>query len=493
MKKFLSILSVLIFTVSSVSCGNRTAVELNESEIAESATEEVTTVLPEPTLQECHKTLRGDDKYQSTLFSLTAECVSNIRAHAKAVVSDRKTSGLIGVPVELTYDEDLTNAVISFTYDRNYLYGAPESNLIMLHYDENADNNYSIIETVLDTENCTVSAEITEDGIYMLADIYKWYGHTGEDNSAYSYKTSKKDFPSNWEKECDTGDIIRLADKDWALENAPEFHVSTPEQLASVVWYVNSGVENNRVYIVFEDDIDLSGYEWHSMGWYSQNDNQYSFTGWIDGQNHTIKGLNIVENEGFISSGFVGYGLGVSMYDINFTDAYVDSRGCTGIAGGEIYYEGIFENVSVSGYITGGDDDYGAVIGREADIKFKDCSADVTANGEPFEYLSYKEKRIADSGDVIAFNVTLDEDNMIISHDNPDGDYMNLCWNIYRDGEKREYTGAYGENINLDVYNNLCFEGDYEIYLTAYINGTYIRVSNIIEYHSDGYDFRWSD
>ena len=32
---------------------------------------------------------------------------------------------------------------------------------------------------------------------------------------------------------------MELADKEWAMENAPVFHVSDETELASVVWYVN--------------------------------------------------------------------------------------------------------------------------------------------------------------------------------------------------------------------------------------------------------------
>lgn len=45
---------------------------------------------------------------------------------------------------------------------------------------------------------------------------------------------------TDWENYGDTGSIMEIADTDWALENAPVFHVETKEQLAGVVYYVNA-------------------------------------------------------------------------------------------------------------------------------------------------------------------------------------------------------------------------------------------------------------
>lgn len=505
MRKILPAVILLAFmSTAFCSCGMFQAHEIVEiSETAETseittepATEENTEPATEiiedvPTLQECHKTIKNSKKPEVVRFSFSGECTGNIKKYAS--VNDiydtdylhNGVVGLVGVPFKLTYGKEISTPVISFTYNKDELRGIPEKNLIVLHYDEE-ECFYNTIKSMLDTDNCIVSAEIEEDGVYLLADAYQWYECWGVDVSEYAYEKNPAEYITDWERENDTGDIMELADKDWAMENAPEFHVSTPEQLASVVWYVN-GVES-KISLTIEDDIDLSGYIWKSMGWYSGN--SMAFSGVVDGQNHTIKGLTI--KEGYCDTGFIGYGLGVSMWDIKFTDANVIATGCVGIAGGEIYYPGVFENVSVSGTVIGGNDDYAAIIGREGDITFKNCTADVTVNGEPFEYLSYKYKRIADAGDVIAFHIEMSED-MVVTRDEPDGDYLHLCWNVYRDNEKLEYTGADDKNKSLDVYNKLFSKGDYKIYLTAYINGTYIPVSNIIEYHSEGYDFRWSE
>ena len=495
LKKFIIILSVTLFSAGAfVSCGPESAEEVSEvteislpDETTESqeTTEPVTTNLPD--LQECHKTIDNAEKPEVVRISFSGECADNIKKHATVEDLYNKdylhsgVVGLVGIPVNLVYDSEISNPVISFTYNKDELRGVPEKNLILLHYNEN-DCFYDTIKSELDTENCTVSAELKEDGVYMLADAYQWYNCWGVDVSEYAYEKNPADYITDWERENDTGDIMTLADKEWAMENAPDFRVSTPEQLASVVWYVN-GVDSN-ISLTLEDDIDLSGYIWKSMGWSSAN--SMAFSGFVDGQNHTINGLTIYE--GYCDTGFIGYGLGVAVKDINFTNADISATGCVGIVGGEIYLENVWENVHVSGTVSGGTDDYAAIIGREADITFKDCSADVTIDGEPFEYFSYRQKRVVDAGDVIAFHIEMNDD-MIVTRDTPEGEYTNLCWNIYCDGEKQEYTGA-NENTSIDVYNELFREGDYEIYLTAYINGAYIPVSNTIEYHSEGYEYR---
>ena len=498
MKKFLSILSVFILSASAlVSCGTEQAEELNEvSEISE--TEEVTTETENtkdetelatkdvPSFQECHKTIDNSEKPEIIKVSFSGNCTDNIKKHAS--VKDlynvnylhSGVVGLVGIPVELTYDEEVTKPVISFTYNKDELRGIPEKNLIMLHYSEE-DSFYNTMENaVLDIDNCTVSTEIQEEGVYLLVDAYQWYDCWGVDVSDYTYEVNAEDYPTDWERENDTGDIMVLADKEWAMENAPDFKVSTPEQLASVVWYVN-GIDSD-IYLTLENDIDLSGYKWKSMGWYSAN--SMAFSGVVDGQNHTINGLTIYE--GYEDTGFIGYGLGVTVRDINFTNADISAIGCTGIVGGEIYGTTVWENISVSGKVNGGSDDYASIVGRESAITFKDCSYDVTVNGETFEYPSYRQKQIAETEVKETFTLTFNSD-YTISRDDFDG-FHNLCWHIERDGVQILERGAVNgrtdeKEMVLDTHEWVGNQsGKYTIYLVAFIDGTYIRVSNIIEY-----------
>ena len=99
---------------------------------------------------------------------------------------------------------------------------------------------------------------------------------------------------SAWEKQNDTGSIMQLVDYDWLNRVDGAFRVSTPEQLASVVYYINT---RNAVFtyteLYLEADIDLTGYDWAPMGWVEFDGNPHEYAGVIDGQGHTIKGMKI--------------------------------------------------------------------------------------------------------------------------------------------------------------------------------------------------------
>ena len=210
--------------------------------------------------------------------------------------------GLIGLPIDLSYD-DVEEPEICFTYVEKYLGSVPEKNLLMLHYNE-AGGLYDIVNGfVLDEEQNMISAPITEGGVYLLADAYQWYSAWGIDTSGYEYDIDPMKTVSTWERQEDTGSIMQLADKKWAFANAPDFHVSTPEELASAVYYINSFSKGEKYQIILEDDIDLSGYAWRPIGWTSGGFGEsHKFFGTIDGQNHTISGMTI--ELGYVDCGF---------------------------------------------------------------------------------------------------------------------------------------------------------------------------------------------
>lgn len=100
------------------------------------------------------------------------------------------------------------------------------------------------------------------------------------------------EYPTDWERECDTGSIMELAYKEWAEENALVFYVSDASELASAVWYVNGVNEDDFISIYLEDDIDLTGYDWKPMGWTNAG-TKHQFSGIVNGQGHTINGMTI--------------------------------------------------------------------------------------------------------------------------------------------------------------------------------------------------------
>ncbi|MDE5737067.1 MAG: hypothetical protein K2H93_01735 [Oscillospiraceae bacterium] len=96
--------------------------------------------------------------------------------------------GRFGCPVEIKADKSLftKNAKIIFYYDSDNLNQIPEENLILLHYDEE-ECFYNTIESKLDTALHTVCADISEAGVYLLADAYQWYDAWGIDVSGFAH------------------------------------------------------------------------------------------------------------------------------------------------------------------------------------------------------------------------------------------------------------------------------------------------------------------
>ena len=74
--------------------------------------------------------------------------------------------------------------------------------------------------------------------------------------------------------------------------------------------------------------------------------------------------------------------------------------------------------------------------------------------------------------------ITIDE-NYTVTRPEVEG-YANLGWMVLKDGEQVLHRNAEGEL-------SYCYFGNepghsYEIYLTAFVQGQYVPISNIIEY-----------
>ena len=293
---------------------------------------------------------------------------------------------------------DPDKTLLIFNYEEDKLMGVPEENLLLLYSSDDAFVCSEVSGAKVDVDKNQVTAEIGgQAGNYLLVDAYQWYQSQGIDASKYQY-----DLPdeiknlSTWEKEHDTGSIMELVDRKWMNENAPSFHVSTPEQLASVVYYVNVMDPGLSSYceVYLDADIDLAGYDWMPMGWISERSGEvHDFIGVIDGQGHTINGLRL--SSGHVPCGFVGYSKNLTMKDITFTNAHVSGLENVGICAGELIGSAKWENVHAQGNIsTGVSSKEGGLAGWITSLSFKDCSADFTLNGgsEVYHYLSYQEK-----------------------------------------------------------------------------------------------------
>lgn len=389
-----------------------------------------------------------------------------------------QTAGILGSPVYVGF-ENVSRPSLAFWYFEENLRGVPERNIMMLHFNEEDQQYYVMDEAVLDTDMNTITASIEEGGVYVLVDAYQWLRAMGKDASDYKYDFDPTVFDSDWERECNTGSIMDLADKKWALANAPDFRVSTREELASAVYYINAFSDTRTYYsITLENDIDLTGYDWAPCGWYGKS-GDCPFIGTIDGQGHTINGMHI--DGGYFDAGFLGWGYEIVMKDITFTNAFVAGSGCVGIAGGEIYGTHIWENVHVQGEVVGGETDYGSIIGREGGTSFRSCTFDVIANGKPFNYYSYKKMIDAETPVTETFTLTLNSDYTITRDDHPG--FRNLAWHVEHNGVQiLERLTEDETTLDTDLQWYDGSTGNFRIYLVAYIDDYYIRVSNIIEY-----------
>lgn len=302
------------------------------------------------------------------------------------------------------------------------------------------------------------------------------YGYLNEedyDSGYYEYHEA-----TDWLEDCDTGSIMELADVDWAKENAPYFQVSSPEELASCVYYVNQLADPyDSVYIELKNDIDLDKYDWVPMGWLGVNSN--SFNGEVNGNGYTIYNMHMPVSYSN-HTGFIAYSTGSYVHDISFVDATISAASYAGIVGGEIYCSDVWENIYVSGIIFDPGLECGSIIGREAHLTFKNCSSDVLVdhNGERYslDYFSHRLEVLDNTPVSEDFTLTLNADGSITRNElKNESDYVNLCWHVESGGVEVLQRGASGELV-LDAG----YVGD-KVYLEAFTGETYTRVSNIIE------------
>lgn len=87
-----------------------------------------------------------------------------------------KTAGAVGAPVDIqVIGDEVEKAKISFRYDRNKLNNVDEKNLGVCWYDEENHQVVLLENTVIDTENQTVSVETTHFSKYIVVDTVEWY------------------------------------------------------------------------------------------------------------------------------------------------------------------------------------------------------------------------------------------------------------------------------------------------------------------------------
>lgn len=275
---------------------------------------------------------------------------------------------------------------------------------------------------------------------------------------------------NGWIEECCYGDIPDLADAEYIEKSLAEgtFYVSTPEELASFNYYVNTASYNTFQYMQLQNDIDLEGYNWVPMGWSGGN----PFCSIVNGNSFSIKNMTIDCNEG--SVGFIGWETGCNVQNLKIENARVNGHTEVGILTGQAI-GGSYINCHVSGEVNG----YraGSMIGHSANNIISDCTADVIVNGEPFDFLTYNDKAKSEIVIENPVEITID-DTYTVTRPEVEG-YTNLGWMIYKDGVQMLHRNAENE---LSYQYFLQDPGEYKIYLTAFVQGQYVPISNIIEY-----------
>ncbi|MGN0593462.1 MAG: hypothetical protein ACI4JQ_09480 [Ruminococcus sp.] len=429
----------------------------------------------------------NEKKPEVTKAILTADCYGKLQNKARAedvydiYVFPSSTVGLIGVPVKLSYLESVENTELTLCYEEDELRGVPESSIIVMYCYEDYNFLEELPRAIFNSEENTVTIPDAIPGIYLLVDVYEWDTRWNEKNPRGAYSVDKSDYESNWERECGTGDIMEIADIEWVKESNGEFHVQTPEQLAGVVYYTNVLAEYYETVVIYlENDIDLSGYEWAPMGWRDDGTNQFI----IYGMGHTISNMTIHLPEQR-EVGFIGYANQLNVYDLTFENASITGKSFAGVLCGVAYTTNVIENVTVSGSIEA-DSFCGSMIGDESGgIGYKNCQANVIVNGVEFPYFSDEQRQQAELEPYVeeTFHIAVDE-NYCITRDEHEG-YESLGWEVFIDDMPVLSRNAENETV-FNTRDNAAVGVragcTYKIYLTAYMYGTYIRVSNILEY-----------
>ena len=285
-------------------------------------------------------------------------------------------TGLVGTPIELTWKDGVSNVHGVFHYDESELRWVSEENLKLMTYIPDPQCFVDVTDAVLDTVNNTVSFDALEQGIYLLVDA--------KDGS---YQKNVTAYISDWERGgYEVGDILALADKEWALSCKGEFHVTNAQELASAVWYANSfGL---RTDITLENDIDLTGYDWIPMG-YEDCGTGNPYVGTVNGNGYAIQNMTI--NSKMYYVGFIGTG-NCKVNNLTFENASVSGGTCTGIVCGYCLYPAL-QQVHLTGTVTSSGRSVGAFVGNidsivePNSINEPNCTCDVVVNGERVEKL----------------------------------------------------------------------------------------------------------
>lgn len=133
--------------------------------------------------QTIKKDINNKEKTEVVSVALTADCWGSLSYKAKLTdvfdeyIVPRTTMGLIGSPVLIEINDEVSNALAAFKYNDAEL-TCDENDIAVLYYDHNAANspNDVVILPILidgekiDTEHNIVTVDVLESGVYFLVD-----------------------------------------------------------------------------------------------------------------------------------------------------------------------------------------------------------------------------------------------------------------------------------------------------------------------------------
>lgn len=359
-----------------------------------------------------------------------------------------------------TYDisAKYENGAIVVTADEKTLFYINRYDESLIIFTKN-DSSYPQIELYPEDSDTITEARKTEKLINEKADLLSAY----PDND-------------DWLRITDSGDILSLTDKKYIdkYANGGYFIAGTPQELASFVYYVNTQpIEQGLVLLKLSADIDLSGYNWAPMGWSNSGNSDHPFAFCVYGNGHTIKNMTI--NSADSNVGFIGWGTVCGVFELNIENANVTGNSNVGILTGQAIM-GNYQNCHVTGKVSGSS--AGSLLGYEANCDMENCTADAEVNGEKFGFLSWNEQQKSEIKIDDPVTITIDE-SYTVTRPEVNG-YTNLGWMVYEDGKQMLHRNAENEM-------SYCYFGNepghsYEIYLSAYVSGQYVPISNIIKY-----------
>lgn len=174
---------------------------------------------------------------------------------------------------------------------------------------------------------------------------------------------------SDWENgtSIDGGEATEAYSYD---SNTKTITIYSGEGLKVAADVANSG--DTDINIILDNDIDLSDIEWTPIGTESR-----PYTGTFDGNNKTIRGLEINQS-GTDNVGLIGY-LGSEGKVQNVVLANISVSGANYVGGIAGQTDGTVENCSVNGTVTG-QNQTGGIVGRNFST-ISGCSAEGTVTG----------------------------------------------------------------------------------------------------------------